>query len=104
MNAQSVTVLVSPRTWAVRFLLSRAREASTWRGLILLATGSWGLTHPEQIESIIPLGIALAGLVGAFLPDLTLGGQTRRLTDPGQPGEGVVVEESKPEGYNPYLG
>ena len=35
----------------------------------LLLVGTWARQHPEQIEAIIPIAIALAGAIGAFLPD-----------------------------------
>ena len=57
-------------TRAVRYGYARAREASTWRNLILLAGGSWTATRPEQAELLVPLCIGLAGFVGSFFPDL----------------------------------
>lgn len=54
----------------VQFLLARAREASTWRGLILSLAGTWALAHPDQTEAVVAIGVALAGAAGAFLPDL----------------------------------
>lgn len=51
------------------FLLARASEASTWRGLIMLATAAGVVFSAAQAEAIIAAGLALAGLVGAFSPD-----------------------------------
>jgi hypothetical protein len=85
-------------TTLFRYVLARAREASTWRGLILLVTGSWGVTHLDQVEAIVPLGMALAGLVGILFPDLAPGTANRRITDPGQP-EGALPS---PSATNPY--
>lgn len=48
------------------YLLSRAKERSTWLGLISLVTALGILFTPEQQESVIAAGMALAGLVGAF--------------------------------------
>lgn len=48
------------------YLLSRAKERSTWLGLISLITALGILFTPEQQESVIATGMALAGLVGAF--------------------------------------
>lgn len=31
--------------------------------------GAWARQNPEQMEAIIPIAIAIAGAVGAFLPD-----------------------------------
>ena len=57
-------------TRAVRYGYTRAREASTWRNLILLAGGTWTATHPQQAELLVPLCLGLAGFVGSFFPDL----------------------------------
>lgn len=53
----------------LNYILNRLKEASTWRGIIMLVAGSWAHQHPDQAESIIPVAIALAGAIGAFLPD-----------------------------------
>lgn len=52
-----------------RYLLDRAREPSTWRGLILILSAAGTQVSPNQAESIIAAGIALAGIVGAFVAD-----------------------------------
>jgi hypothetical protein len=52
-----------------RYLLSRAGEASTWRGVALLATAAGARISPEQQEAIMGAGLAIAGLIGAFFPD-----------------------------------
>lgn len=51
------------------FLLARASEASTWRGLVMLATAAGVVFSSAQTEAVIAAGLALAGLVGAFSPD-----------------------------------
>lgn len=51
------------------FLLSRAKERSTWLGLISLAT-ALGLTLSDvQSEAIIAAGMSLAGLLAVFTVD-----------------------------------
>ena len=51
------------------YLVARLKEASTWRGLVALAT-AFGLTvSPEQAASIVAAGMAIMGLVGAFTKD-----------------------------------
>jgi len=51
------------------FLLARARERSTWLGLISLAT-ALGVTLTEmQTEAIIAAGMSLAGIVAVFTRD-----------------------------------
>ncbi|AUH51226.1 hypothetical protein CXB49_10595 [Chromobacterium sp. ATCC 53434] len=52
-----------------RYLLARAGEPSTWRGVVLVATACGLALSPEQQEAIVTAGLALAGLVGAVLPD-----------------------------------
>jgi len=51
------------------FLLARARERSTWLGLISLIT-ALGVTLTEmQSEAIIAAGMSLAGIVAVFTTD-----------------------------------
>ena len=52
-----------------QFILNRLKEASTWRGLILMVTAAGVAVSDTQQIAIIAAGIALAGVVGAFLPD-----------------------------------
>ncbi len=53
-----------------KYLISRLKEGSTWRGLIMLLTaaGIWKL-NPDQTEAIIAAGIALSGVIGVFWPE-----------------------------------
>lgn len=53
----------------LKYILSRLSEASSWRGIIMLFAGTWATRHPEQVEAVIPIAIAIAGSVGVFLPD-----------------------------------
>lgn len=51
------------------YIKNRMSEASTWRGLIVLA-GLIGVTlSPEQKEAIVTFGLALYGVIGTFFPD-----------------------------------
>lgn len=51
------------------FLLARAKERSTWLGIISLVT-ALGLTLTEmQSEAIIAAGMSLAGVVAVFTTD-----------------------------------
>jgi hypothetical protein len=47
------------------------REPSTWRGLVWLLTAAGVALSPDQQAAIVTGGMALAGLLGAFLPDST---------------------------------
>lgn len=53
----------------LRFVLARLREASTYRGLMLILTGLGVALKPEVAEAIMALGMAAAGLVGVLVPD-----------------------------------
>lgn len=51
------------------YLLSRAKEPSTWRGLILILTAIGVPIAPALAESIVAVGLAVAGLIGVATPD-----------------------------------
>ena len=53
----------------INYILSRLREASTWRGIIMLIAGTWAIKNPTQMEAIIPVAIAIVGAIGSFTPD-----------------------------------
>lgn len=57
------------RSKTVRFVLARLREASTYRGLMLILTGLGVALRPEVADAIVAFGMAAAGLVGVFVPD-----------------------------------
>lgn len=50
-------------------VVARLKEASTWRGLILIATALGLNLAPAMQEAIVTAGIGLAGVAGAVLPD-----------------------------------
>jgi len=52
-----------------KWLISRASEPSTWRGIVWLLTVAGISLNPEQVEAILTGGAAVAGLLGVFLPD-----------------------------------
>ena len=51
------------------YILARAKEPSTWRGLILILTAVGVPVAPAMADSIVAAGLAVAGLVGAAMPD-----------------------------------
>jgi hypothetical protein len=51
------------------YILERAKEASTWRGICLFLTAVGVPIAPELADAIIATGIAVAGLVGIITPD-----------------------------------
>lgn len=51
------------------YIIERLKEASTWRGVILILT-SFGLQiSPEQSAAIISVGLGIAGAIGALMPN-----------------------------------
>jgi hypothetical protein len=51
------------------FILSRARERSTWLGLISLVTALGLSLGTEASEAIIAAGMSVAGLIAVFTRD-----------------------------------
>lgn len=53
-----------------RFILARAQEPSSWRGLILALSGIAGIAiEPALALHIISAGVSIAGLVGILTAD-----------------------------------
>lgn len=50
----------------LKFILDRAKEKTTWLGLIAILTAAGVAISPEQVEAIATLGLAIAGAVGVF--------------------------------------
>lgn len=53
------------------YLLDRMREPSSWRGLTLLLTALGVPLAPGVSDAIIAIGLGIAGLIGAVVPDRT---------------------------------
>ena len=51
------------------YLVARLREPSTWRGLVLIATAIGAHLTESQVDQVVQVGLFLAGLIGAALPD-----------------------------------
>lgn len=51
------------------YLLARAQEPSTWRGLVLIVTACGVALSPAQSEAIVSAGLLLAGVIGAATAD-----------------------------------
>ena len=51
------------------YILARAKEPSTWRGLILLLTALGIPVAPELANAIVTIGLAAAGAIGIATPD-----------------------------------
>lgn len=48
----------------IQYILERAKEPSTWRGVVLLATAAGVNIAPELMNAIVTFGVGLAGLLG----------------------------------------
>ena len=51
------------------YLIDRAREPSTWRGVVLLLTAIGVPIAPELSEAIVSAGLGIAGLIGVLTAD-----------------------------------
>lgn len=78
----------------------RLKESSTWRSIIYLIGGAWAIKYPDQVEAIIPIAIAISGLVGSFFPDI-IGKQPNKKQDEKQNlPEIELVGKSEKNNYN----
>lgn len=53
----------------IKWLLARAAEPSSWRGLLMCLTSIGITVAPDAAEHIVAIGIALAGAVGMLVAD-----------------------------------
>ena len=56
----------------MKYILDRLKEASTWRGVIMVIGGAFGFTlAPELTDSIVAIAVAVmgSGVIGALIPD-----------------------------------
>ena len=51
------------------YLIERAKEPSTWRGIVLLLTAVGVPVAPAMSEAIVSVGLAVAGLIGVVTAD-----------------------------------
>ncbi len=45
------------------------KEPSTWRGVVWVVAAAGVAITPDQQTAIVTAGMALAGILGAFVPD-----------------------------------
>ena len=55
------------------YLLARAKEPSTWRGMIFLLTSAGLGIAPELATLIVSVGTGLAGIIGVVTSDKKAG-------------------------------
>lgn len=53
----------------MKYLVSRLKEASTWRGIFVLLAAYGVSIAPELQDSVVAVGLAVAGLIGVIFPD-----------------------------------
>lgn len=53
----------------MQYFIERLKEASTWRGIILVLTSVGIGVSPDLIAPIVSVGTGLAGVVGVFTAD-----------------------------------
>ena len=54
---------------ALKYAMARAREASTWKGLILVIGGSWAASNSTSVDALVPICLAIVGFLGTLMPD-----------------------------------
>lgn len=64
----------------VAFLIDRLDERSTWLGIVGILSAVGIALTPEQVELVVAAGLAVWGLVEAFLPDPS-GKLSKRMPD-----------------------
>jgi hypothetical protein len=55
------------------YILARAKEPSTWRGLILILTSAGLGIAPELATLIVSVGTGVAGIIGVVTADKKAG-------------------------------
>lgn len=53
----------------IKYLKERLQEPSTIRGFVWIAVACGVHIEPDKAQDIVAAGAALAGLIGALLPD-----------------------------------
>lgn len=51
------------------FILQRLKEATTWKGIIMLLAAAGVTLDPDQIQAIIAAGLALIGVIDVFIKE-----------------------------------
>jgi hypothetical protein len=51
------------------YVVERLKEPSTWRGIVLLLTALGVPIAPAMADTVVSIGLAIAGFVGVATPD-----------------------------------
>ena len=57
------------RERVLQYIRAQLGEASTWRGLVVVATALGARLSPDQVDAVVVVGLGLSGLIGVMLPD-----------------------------------
>jgi len=58
----------------IRYVLARAGERSTWRGVIGLVTALGVVVEPTKVAAIVTIAVGVASIMEMMLPDPPAGG------------------------------
>lgn len=50
----------------MKWVIDQLKQASTWRGIVMMMTSFGIAVHPDMLEQIIAAGTGVAGLIGIF--------------------------------------
>lgn len=80
------------------YALARAKESSTWIGLITLIAGQYAhlALNQNQVAQIAGVAVALVGVVVALFPQSGVVGQIALAAAELQPGESLVAAMTAP--------
>ena len=79
----------------LNFIRDRLDERSTWVGIVGILSALGIAFTPDQVELIVAAGLAVWGLVEAFLPDPS-GRITKRVPDNELPSSNSDVNSGEP--------
>lgn len=57
------------KTAAISYVVERAKEASTWQGVVFILTAAGASIRQDAAAAIGIIGTAVAGVIGAALPN-----------------------------------
>lgn len=52
-----------------QYILERAKEPSTWRGVVMILTALGVPMAPGMTEAVVSIGLGVAGLIGILTAD-----------------------------------